>query len=397
MRRYASYAIIILMVCLIGCDRDNGAEYPITDKQYRTGTDGLKFDFIANGPPAKIFESAEFDIVTDAWNKGAYDIEEGYITAIVEEDYMCILDGEECAGFVGEGGTAELNSLRAQRTDILVQLDKEHMAEEAREELRTQLEEIERQIEDRKQGLTYMNPALTRDIVEEEPSGALEGKGVSSPEGNYKRISFKAKAKPLDLLSVQHTSPVILTACYAYATVASVDVCIDPDVSGTRDMDKACETKDITLTDQGAPIAITKVETRILPKGEDVVPQFMIHVDNKGSGKPISEEVLEEACSSAELSHSDWNRVRLESFRFSSDQYHYDYGSESNNIDCSTNPLRLVDGKDTIRCTVNNNKLGEELKLSKQDPSFSTKAFIRLEYGYTESETKNVVIEKVET
>jgi len=65
------------------------------------------------------------------WNKGAYDLEEGYITATLEEAYMCVLAGSNCAQFKGSGAISTLESLRKQRTDILVEIDRiERLPEE---------------------------------------------------------------------------------------------------------------------------------------------------------------------------------------------------------------------------------------------------------------------------
>jgi len=219
----------------------------------------------------------------------------------------------------------------------------------------------------------------------------LQGRSVSFPEGTSTHFSVKAKAKKLDLLSVQHTSPVILTACYNYMTEVAEDVCIDPDPNSKAN--KVCEIQDITMADQGAPIAITKIETKVLPDGDQVSLQFVLHIENKGDGEVVEFNRLKEACSSSSMGLKDWNHVYLKNFKFSNTQYEYDFTKDSNKIECAPNPLRLITNKDYIRCTIKNSNLPDTMKLSKNSPSYISQAYINLAYGYTHSISKNVVIE----
>lgn len=387
----------IITISIAGCKPGHGPDYPITDKDFKKGTDGLVFDFLPNGPPEKVFENTKFEIASDVWNKGAYIINEGYITAIVEEAYMCILNGDECVdtSAVDAGTKGTLENLRKQRTDKLIEKDKLMQGGKPDDavrikQLEQELAKIDTDIRSAESQLQLINKDLTINIINDlEPGGEFKGKYVSAPEGNSRYVKFMAKAKKLDLLSVQHTSPVILTACYGYSTELAQDICIDPDVSGTKEIDKACEIKDITLNDQGAPVAITKIETKILPDEDEASPQFILSIENKGNGKVISRDKLRQACSAAKLGSEDWSRVIISEFRFSNDKYHYKYGDDSSNIKCSPNILRLKDGKGSVRCTL------ETDKISTSTPAFTTQAFIKLDYGYTQSMTKNVVIEKI--
>ncbi len=389
--------IVIVALLIASCKPKTGPDYPITDKDFRKGTDGLVFDLMQNAPPEKVFENAKFEIASDVWNKGASNIDEGYVTAIVENSYMCILDGDECAdtSAVDSGAKSALQDLRDQRTAKLVEKDKLKNSQKPEDaarikEIDQELAKLETDISSAESQLQLVSSDLTRDLVNDiDPAGEFGGKSVSNPEGTFKLVKFTARAKKLDLLSVQHTSPVILTACYGYTTELVQDVCIDPDVTTTKEIDKACTIEDISLTDQGAPIAITKIQTNMLPDDDVTAPQFIISVENKGKGEVISRDKLRQACSASKLESGDWNRVTVSEFGFSNDKYYYKYGDENSNIECTPNPVRLIKGAGTVRCTLKSDKI------SRDTPAYTTSAHVKLDYGYTQSVTKNVVIEKI--
>jgi len=326
--------IVVLLVA--GCNGGDKPDHPITDKDYKKGTDGLVFDFHDNAPPTQVFEEEKFEIALDVWNKGAYEVTDGYATVIVENAYITILSNGQPVVATG----------------------------------------------------TKFNPAITKNFMELEPAGTYTGRSVSTPEGTSKFVNFNAQARKMDLLTVQHTSPVILTTCYGYVTELAQDVCIDPDPR--TEIDKVCDTGDITLADQGAPIAITKIETKILPADDKAKPQFLIYIKNMGDGEVVERNKLKDACSAGELTHVDWNRVYLTEFGFSNREYYYTYDTaDTDTIECKPNPLKLTGEGDFIRCTL---KEG----LQKSAPSYKTQAYLKFDYGYTKSVTKNVVIEKIE-
>jgi len=323
--------LLLILLLLIACGPKE-EETPITDKDYREGTDGLVFEFHPNAPPVNIFETSGFEVATDVWNKGAYTATQAYLTIILENEYMCVPQGEGCV--VQKGS---------------------------------------------------FNPLLTQNLLKD--GGEYSGRSISTPDGTSRFAKYNVDAQKLDLLSVQHTSPVILTACYAYTTEHAQDICIDPDPTST--IDKVCEVSEISLTDQGAPIAITKIETRILPDGDQSRPQFLIHIKNKGDGEVVNVSKLQEACSSQKMDHKDWNRVYLTGFWFSNEMQFYKRGDSNSNIECTPNPLRLTSGEGYIKCSVKNT-------IPRSDAPYTTQAYIRLDYGYTHSESKDVLIESVE-
>jgi len=123
-RTYGYYALILILI-LAGC-KDKDPYTPISDKEYKVGTDGLIYSFTPSGPPPKIFEKGVFDIASEIWNKGAYEIEEGYITANLENSYMCIIaqadEEAECITQTTEIDSVKFLGTEMQHTDIVVRM-----------------------------------------------------------------------------------------------------------------------------------------------------------------------------------------------------------------------------------------------------------------------------------
>jgi len=320
-------ALLILLLLLAACGPKE-QDYPITDKDFQKGTAGLEIE-LYNSPPDRVFEESPFQVAGEVWNRGAYASSEAYITVTMETDYMCIVEGDKCV----------------------------------------------------EQTLAY-NPVFSPKLT---PStGAFTGKSLSSPQGTTADFSFSMMAKKLDVLSVEHTAPLIFTTCYAYTTELSQDICIDPDPT-TEDV---CETKTITLAGQGAPIVITKIEPRIIQKSDIIVPQFLVYIENKGNGEVVNYDALQAACSSQKLDYQQLNRVHLTSFWFSNKEYFYKNGDSSSNIRCTPNPIRLSGDNDYFMC-----ELEQGLSKEQYMSAFTTQAHVRLDYGYMNSVSKKVLVE----
>src|SRR4030042_1767216 len=94
-------------------------------------------------------------------------------------------------------------------------------------------------------------------------------------------------AKPVSM-GESHNALISATYCYDYATTAKMDVCIDPDIYGKQPQ-KVCTVAGKSLSSQGAPIAVNKVDVEMLPFSKDSIkPQFTIHVQNVGDGTVIA-------------------------------------------------------------------------------------------------------------
>lgn len=174
---------------------------------YYQGYQGLELEFLNNAPPRTVTENTILSIMINVWNKGAYTIPEGetYINLNFDPVYF-------------------------------------------------------------KMDTTDPNFLLSRDssgII-----GRLYGRSELWPEGEFLDI-------PLTKLKVQETpglrefaqTNIQLSACYSYKTFFSEMICLDTDVYGV-DENPICRNQGrFTYSNQGAPVAINKLEVDMLPMG----------------------------------------------------------------------------------------------------------------------------------
>lgn len=224
------------------------------------------------------------------------------------------------------------------------------------------------------------------EIEKEVERYSLKGKSVTNPVGEQNFYEFKLKAKAIDKQSEQHKTAVFLTTCYEYQTEAITEACIDPDFYSLRPVNKACEIKDISLSDQGAPVAVTKIEQKMLQDADEgiVKPEFMIYVGNKGNGEVIDKEKIKEVCSSAGVDYKTWNTISVNAFLFDR-QLNCRPKKESDQS--KTGYIRLKNKEDFIRCV-------DERGIEINKPSYTTPLRIVLGYGYTNTISKEVDIKR---
>lgn len=362
---------IILIVCTLfliaiaGCKGSDKNKNPITDVDIRKGTDGLLMEFLPNAPPKDVFEDGSFPISLKLKNAGAFDIkgdiESNKKTIAVIEGGLLVLGFEKAyVGIIGAG-------------------------------------------EDRQEF-------------------GIKGKSVFNPLGDEEFISINAEARKIGEQSETHPSAIFATACYPYQTILGASVCIDPDVLGQNKGLKACAVKDLDFKDgQGAPVAVTKIETRMLPQDNSKIkPHFIIHVKNAGNGQVIkngkekvivggvekdgTKEIIEKACSSESLSYKDFNVLKVKAIL------------SGVVLDCDPKELmqeiaevRLREKEDIIRCTyegadlngdgVIDNKLVDGKRdieaISSGLDAYVAPLKVEFDYGYTFTISKNIIIEKV--
>ncbi|HJN56376.1 MAG: hypothetical protein QF436_02660 [Candidatus Woesearchaeota archaeon] len=214
----------------------------------------------------------------------------------------------------------------------------------------------------------------------------IEGKSVFNPDGDTEFITIDAKVKKIGSQSESRASTILATACYRYETLLGTSACIDADIYGAEVRKKACTIKDLSFGNgQGAPVAITKIETRMLPQEDDnrIKPQFLIHVENEGNGEVIRPGKYENACTSGALEYEDLNRMNIKALLS---------GEE---LDCSLgldeepeNIIRLRDKKDIVRCTL-------EEGIEKSEGAYTAQLKVELDYGYSFTISKDITIEKV--
>jgi len=298
-------------------------------------------EFFENAPPKEIFENSILPIGLRLYNEGAYDISGGYLSVGLENDYMEMYDGS-------------LKSIH-ERVNFR---DPEHIQFD------------------------------------------LKGKTVEHPEGEEEVITFTVNTKDLNVRDPQsetHMSLVSITSCYEYQTKAVETVCIDTDVYGfkgrieTSDGKGACEVKPLTLKSQGAPVAVTKIDGEMLPDKDDpstIKPRFTITVKNLGIGQVVKKESIRAACSSDPVGYEEWNHINV--------KVYISTISEDNKLDCDvTNYKARDDGEIILKQKEESIRCSYEEGFEETRGVFSSPLYILLEYGYTDTISREVKIKKV--
>ena len=331
------HLILILAVILIisGCINLNPKETTTTSSLYK-GTKGLELSFVKNAPPSRVFAStddenpSQFKVIVNIKNKGAHDI--GF------ED-----DGQDKGKLVltPEGGYVDF-----------IKIDE------------------------------------SQSVSPGDKSALFEVRGISLSNnvGDEIIIHSTLTARKLSSLSAVHSSTIFTTICYPYKTEISASACIDPDIYGEGPGKKACEAKNLAFSGgQGAPVAVTNIEVRMVPKGEEVEPQFLIHVENKGNGEVIKRKGYEEACSAGIPSEETdplnnfFNVVGIKA-KLSTQDLKCEQGDKEKMV--------ILDGKKGIV------KCYPEKWDSEDKKAYLTPLSIVLDYGYTKTISKSFNIEK---
>ena len=138
---------------------------------------------------------------------------------------------------------------------------------------------------------------------------------------------------------------------------------------------------------QGAPVAVTKVETRMLPQTDGTIkPSFVISIENVGKGEVIKPNIgiISNMCGSPALNYRDFNTLEVSAYL------------SGTQLDCKKTQddsipveIRLKEKKATFRCT------GGAIDTSSNAYSASLK--VQLNYGYTFTISKDIIIQKVLT
>ena len=213
----------------------------------------------------------------------------------------------------------------------------------------------------------------------------LPGKSNNIPTGGKEIITYPGITVQLNPESAGHKTNLALHACYLYKTRATIPVCIDPLAYGDFLGEKVCDVKPITLKDQGAPVAVVKVDPEVfLGSGNQYQMQFRIYFKNVGPGmlfqadRDGAENENLEACPAIDYDYQ--NKVKVDRIVL---------GSVVNpelSIPLICQPgisdqITLYDNQGLIICQTNGD-LGQD--------TYQTTLFVELSYGYTQSIKKQI-------
>ncbi|MGM5482683.1 MAG: hypothetical protein ACQESF_04435, partial [Nanobdellota archaeon] len=209
---------------------------------------------------------------------------------------------------------------------------------------------------------------------------SLDGKTLSNPDGEYKKIYFDAKAKRAGAQKTKHPTNIIVTACYDYKTLFSDEICINPHQYSPVEED-VCSKTSKDFSSQGAPVVVEEIETGMHSTQEGVQPKILIHVKDKGEGTLLKPASVEDACSSKSLERESIGVVKLESVSIGNNEF------PGGGISCDKANVKLVKGKGTFSCKLDN-------AISENSPAYNAQINMALKYGYTKSISRGVDIEK---
>ncbi len=307
--------------------------YSFTDVDYFTGTQGLKLSFLEQAPPEKVFEGAPLDVQILVENKGAFDIVDNYTAS-----FKITFDSLEMLKQTGN---------------------------------------YEESIEPAYTGLQ------------------IYGKSPSYPDGeNYylfgqdnefyyaatQKDSLSFNAKPIVANFEKNTATFYATTCYPYKTYFSDDICIDKDPQNIDPRRKVCQAEDHSYSKgQGAPVAITAVETNMVPKGTYVLPQFVIHIEHNGRGivsdfDVINDQQLIGVC--GDVTSETVNALRIDAY----------LGQDK--LVCFPEIVRLREGEAEPVCKL------EENSIDLVGSNYLAPLRIELSYLYTDTISKNIIVER---
>lgn len=213
----------------------------------------------------------------------------------------------------------------------------------------------------------------------------LEGKSIYNPNGGYDLIELTATADLKKIKSEKYSPNFLVTLCYDYKTKATSDVCIDPRPFSTAKEEKVCSISDKTLNDQGAPVAVTKIEQKAISNSM----QFKIHFRNVGGGDLIALD-LTSLCSGQEidgrkeLKNNDLNLVKVLDVKI---------GEKSIKDNCNQlikvgdyeRYARLINNEGFIVCTLKDYKADVA-------SAYITPIYVEFGYGYRDTISKTVDI-----
>jgi hypothetical protein len=194
------------------------------------------------------------------------------------------------------------------------------------------------------------------------------------PGGEFDVVAFDGAIVGWQTGQDRADTTFMVTNCYAYATYANPQICVDPEpFSENR---KVCYPKKITFNGgNGAPVAVTTIEQENTRRGI----YFTITFQNVGQGNVFDVGYLER-CSPyypGKLSTQQLDKIYLFDVRLNNQQ-----------LDCTPKRgegVRLVNGRGTVRCYY-------EYEYLSASSAYEAPLHIEAMYGYAEYIQRNSAV-----
>lgn len=330
-KRLAFAMFIFLLITIYGCTGKKDTQKLLDE--IRTGTDGISLSFLPNSPPNTIHvEGSEntFTVALEVRNKGAYpQPEDASQLSTFGKVFLSGFD-PNIIKFTQKSGSNELS---------------------------------------------------TR---------ILEGKSTLNPNGGLDVLTFDG-AVDIKSLNVEKYEPTLLaTACYIYETVAGPPVCIDPNPYSATKEKKVCEVQSVTLSNQGAPVAVTRIDEEALAART----QFKITIKNVGNGEALMSYAALSFCDPfgaqkdiKGIKREDVDKVRVNYVKIANIPLQCRPFVDGE-VKATAGYVRLINGEGFIICDLPK----EQYKDS--STAFTTPLTVRLSYGYRSTAEKKITIKK---
>jgi hypothetical protein len=204
----------------------------------------------------------------------------------------------------------------------------------------------------------------------------LEADDYNYPGGGQEFLQYRANIDSWPPGLDEYPTTLLLTNCYGYVTYAAPLVCIDP--MPMTDQRKVCTPGTISMSSQGAPVAITRIEQENTRKKSI----FTIHVKNIGNGEIIDWGHLERCSPYYPDDLQAKHKNVLQAFNVRIEDEILDCNREAGRVRLDQN------GEGEITCTY-------DLEFTNLQTAYTTPLIIEFWYGYQETETQNVMFKKV--
>ncbi len=306
---------LALLFMFSACDLMGGPSNrpeELTAEDFRKGTDSLIFRFSPNSPPNETYTGEIFDITLILENKGAADIESGGMILAYDSTAVRNLDSPW-------------------------------------------LKYNER--------LGSSDNSFTFELEGRKPNNPLGERAVFSKSFEALRLGPQRESYPATFTA---------TACYDYQTRANVPLCIDP-APLQETQDKPCQMQTVNLESQGAPLAITKVEPKMISQRNGKKLQLTLHLQNKGGGLVYTAGKTNECLKGS----PPWNKIESGAVTVKLG------GTED--LKCVPFPLVLTGDDDLIRCVYGS-------PFTEEATAYSTVVSVSLDYGYTQSSSAKTTV-----
>lgn len=329
-KKFIFVLFFILLISISGCTSKGKKDVKKSLEEIRTGTEGIVVSFLPNALPGKIHveqnQPNDFEVVLEIKNKGAYP--------------------QPDEGVSGLGPLLSKIYLSGYDPNILI-----------------------------------FSPAPTADL-----SGrTLEGKSTINPNGGQDLVAFKVNVNTENLNVEKYEPTLLATVCYNYFTIAGPSVCIDPNPYSTVKEKKVCEVQDTTLSNQGAPVAVTKIEEEAFA----TKTQFKITIKNVGSGDVIKREEIEKCnpFGTEKIGREDIDKVYLYEVKISDKTLQC--GPFAEGVAKGTQGyVRLINGEGFVICELPQRDYGQS------KTSYTTPLRIWLSYNYRTTTERKIQIIK---